>query len=110
MKSYSFTVVSCTDLILILSQFDIINISFILRVTKLLLLICLYLKTSLSAGFGGPLQSGSTLFIILSHDIASGSDTKSCIKMDKPVVVTYFLSYDVHQNVAYIMTKYAISK
>ena len=40
----------------------------------------------------------------------SGSNIKSCIKIDKPLVVYRFsgnhMNYDVHYNVAYIMTFY----
>ena len=43
----------------------------------------------------------------LSFDVASGSEITSCNKIDKPRVVYRFFGkrYDVHYNVAYIMTK-----
>ena len=43
----------------------------------------------------------------LSNDVASGIEITPCNKIDKPLVV-YRLTgkrYDVHNNVAYIMTK-----
>ena len=42
----------------------------------------------------------------LLYDIASGSELTSCIKIDKPLVVYRFWErFDVHNNIAYIMTK-----
>ena len=49
-------------------------------------------------------QAGPLLVVIplLSYEIAPGSD-----KIDKPLVVYKFFGkhYDIHNNVAYIMTK-----
>ena len=47
------------------------------------------------------------LNVQLSYDIASGSEIGPCIKIDKPLVVYRFSGklYDVHNNIAYIMTK-----
>ena len=42
--------------------------------------------------------------ILLSYDFASGNEIKPCNKIDKPLGV-YGERYDVHNNVAYIMTK-----
>ena len=39
----------------------------------------------------------------LSYDVASGSEITSCIKINKPLVI-FGKPYDVHFNVAYIMT------
>ena len=39
----------------------------------------------------------------LSYDVASGSEITPCNKIDKPLV--YGKRYNVHNNVAYIMTK-----
>ena len=42
----------------------------------------------------------------LSYDVASGSDIMSCNKIDKPLMVKILgKSYDVHNNLRYIMTK-----
>ena len=43
----------------------------------------------------------------LSHDVTSGSEIRPCIKIDKPLVVLQIFGkrYDVHNNIAYIMTK-----
>ena len=45
--------------------------------------------------------------IFLLYDVASGSEITSCNKIDKPLVVYRFSGkrYDVHHNVAHIMTK-----
>ena len=49
----------------------------------------------------------STKYYNLSNDVASGSEIKPCNKIDKPLVVYRFWGkrYDVHNNVAYIITK-----
>ena len=43
--------------------------------------------------------------VCLSYDVASESEITPCNKIDKPLVVYRFTGYDVHTNVAYIMTK-----
>ena len=44
---------------------------------------------------------------ILSYDVAPGSEITSCNKIDNSLVVyikIYWKLYDVHNNIAYIMT------
>ena len=55
------------------------------------------------------LQKKILLFqeIRLSYDVASGNEITPCNKIDKPLVIYRFTGkrYDVHNNVAYIMTQ-----
>ena len=45
----------------------------------------------------------------LSYDVASRSEITPCDKIDKPLAVYSFTGgYDVHNNVADIMTKYNV--
>ena len=41
----------------------------------------------------------------LSYDVVSGSEIMPCNKIDKALVVYRFSGNDVHNNIAYIMTK-----
>ena len=43
--------------------------------------------------------------MILSYDVASGSELTLCNKIDSSGLQIYEKRYDVHINVAYIMTK-----
>ena len=47
------------------------------------------------------------MYTALSHDVASGSDIKPCIEIDKTLVVyiLVMLCNEFHNNVAYIITK-----
>ena len=48
------------------------------------------------------------MYVHLSYDVASGSEITSCNKIDKPLVLYIIIfgkRFDVHNNVAYIMTK-----
>ena len=49
----------------------------------------------------------SILYFYLSYGVASGGEITACNKIDKPLVVYMIFGkrYDVHNNVANIMTK-----
>ena len=57
------------------------------------------METSCSAEFD--------MINVLSYDVASGSEITPCNIIDKPLVFfsIYGKRFDVHNNVAYIMTK-----
>ena len=49
----------------------------------------------------------SIFYMALSYDVVSRSEKTPCNRIDKPIVVYRFFGkcYDVHNNVAYMMTK-----